>query len=141
MKAKVDYGLLNSLQEALAELPKAVAEEGRDNAHREYQTNSVYVGTEKNGDTSEYIVAKGFTMPFEEYGAGILAIADVVDGVVVGEDTWSVKHKQEYHRWGYWTHNGQTYYYIRPKYAMHRTVTHLKTSATKVAMNHFRRFV
>lgn len=136
MKCDVNLMPLLKLKYQLEDFAGAVANNGADNARSIY-SNKVYVGVEK-GENSYTIVSKGFTMPFEEYGAGSMAIAGRVGGVVVGEDTWSREHKQEYHRWGYWTHNGQRYYFILPKYAMHKTVTKLKNETMMYAKRYFK---
>lgn len=136
MKIKIDLQPLIKLENGLNNLPKSIADEYGENA-RNIFSKKVYVGTEDVSDESSSIVARGFTMPFEEYGAGILAISDTVGDVVVGEDTWSVEHKQQYHKWGYWVHNGQTYYYVMPKYAMHDTVTKLRSEAGRWAERYF----
>ena len=136
VKARIDYATLEKLNSQLQSFTKDLAEDAASNARSIY-SSKVYVGVENATDDRASVVARGFTMPFEEYGAGMMAIPDVVDGVVVGEDTWSVEHKQQYHRWGFWTHNGVTYSYIMPKYAMHDTVRMLQTQTNAKATRYF----
>ena len=137
MSVRIDYGYLKQLQDKVESFGSYLADDSASYCRKTYDNNKVYVAADctEKGFT---ITAKGFEMPFEEYGAGALAITDVVGGVVVGEDTWSVEHKQEYHRWGLWKHNGKVYYYKRPKYAMHKTVERLQRDAVKNAMRYFK---
>lgn len=137
MKAKFDFKTLAKLNKDLESFPQDLMAE-TSSFTRNIYSNQVYVGVEKPTEDSYSIVAKGFTMPFEEYGAGSMAIAGQVGGVVVGEDTWSIEHKQQYHKWGFWVHNGVKYYYVMPKYAMHKTVTKLKNETGSKAERYFK---